>query len=200
MDLRLRSLGFASFLVLAACGGSVEEPSSSGDPSETRGTPTSAGAGNQNKPVNPGGTGADRPADELEEQAATMTFHIENEVNDEINVSLETDGTFRFLFNECDAMTGSCGRWTPGKDGYSLEPMAGAKSFKFYDREHGLVEAKLVTIVPLHEIDSAKLHVLTDTGEMFTSEWGGGRVCAVCVGDGPGEVEACDAPLTNWCE
>jgi len=128
-------------------------------------------------------------------------YNIGDSALDAINVSLDPDGTFRFLFDECDARATACGVWTSQKDGFVLssDPKLDTNTFQFFDGTK-LVRATSVAISLISDKGTVKITGATADGSTFeTSVWNEGQVCAQCGREGPSAVVACTTPLPVTC-
>ena len=131
-----------------------------------------------------------------------LVYNIGDAALDAINVSLDADGTFRFLFDECDARATACGVWQSQKDGFILmsNPNLDTNTFQFFDGTK-LVTATSVSISLIAGVGTAKVTGTTSDGSTFgSSTWNEGQVCAKCGGEGPSAVVACTTPLAVTCQ
>lgn len=198
-----------ALVLLSGCGGAIApDPGSSGS-SGSSGTPSSGGSSGSS-----GGTSGSSGAGSSSGSSGSTSggtpspftpshvYSIGDPALDAINVSLDPDGTFRFLFDECDARATACGVWTSQKDGFVLasNPNLDTNTFQFFDGQK-LVMATSVSISLVSSEGTVKVTVQTaDGATLRTSTWNEGQVCAQCGREGPSAVVSCSTPLAVTCQ
>lgn len=169
--------------------------SSGGTASGTTGSGTGTGTGS-------GGTSGGTPTPAPGPPSTSQIYNIADAALDAINVSLDSDGTFRFQFDECDAAATACGVWTSAKDGFLLspDPRVDSNAFSFFDGKN-LIRARSVSISLVPDTGTVKVSGVTADGTFFgASTWNEGQVCAKCGAEGPSAVVSCSTPLPFTCQ
>ncbi len=199
-----------ALVVLSGCGGAIAPDPGSSSSATGGGAGSSSSSGSNGS--NGGGSSSGSGSSGSGSSGGTPTppnpttgarvYNIGDAALDAINVSLDADGTFRFLFDECDARATACGVWTSEKDGFVLKsnPNLDTNMFQFFDGKN-LVMATSVSISLNSDKGTVKVSGTTGDGSAFaTATWNEGQVCAQCGREGPSAVVACTTPLAVQCQ
>ncbi len=194
-----------ALVVLSGCGGAIApDPGSSSQSTSGGGGSSSSGgsSGSSGSGSSSGGSSGGTTPTPPNPTTGARVYNIGDAALDAVNVSLDADGTFRFLFDECDARATACGVWTSEKDGFVLRsnPNLDTNMFQFFDGQK-LVMATSVSISLNAGPGTVKVSGTTGDGSAFaTATWNEGQVCAQCAGEGPSAVVACTTPLAVMCQ